>query len=211
MRRRPHRPVAVGLDAGSARSPPMAFRSAPAQKVPPSPHSTATLASPSASKSRKAAPSASAVGAVDRVSHLGAAQNHGGDGTRFLDAHVHFTPLLPATVSAPLSKRQGGPPGRDKLSKPAPARGKNPRDFNDRARHPACSVQGLPWSSSSSRHFWIVHLLFIFAVALLLARIGNAFIESGRDAAARARRAPRPPAAAVRAGGHAQRWSASRS
>lgn len=27
------------------------------------------------------------------------------------------------------------------------------------------------------RHFWIVHLLFIFAVALLLARIGNAFIE----------------------------------
>lgn len=27
------------------------------------------------------------------------------------------------------------------------------------------------------RHFWVVHLLFIFGVALLLARIGNAFVE----------------------------------
>jgi general secretion pathway protein C len=27
------------------------------------------------------------------------------------------------------------------------------------------------------RHFWVVHLLFIFAVAILLARIGNAFVE----------------------------------
>ncbi len=28
------------------------------------------------------------------------------------------------------------------------------------------------------RHFWVVHLLFIFGVALLVARTGNAFIES---------------------------------
>src|SRR5438445_10117397 len=44
------------------RSVAMALRSAPAQKVPPAPHSTATRASPSASNARKASASARAVG-----------------------------------------------------------------------------------------------------------------------------------------------------
>ena len=50
---------------GSTRSPlpvPKALRSAPAQKVPPAPHSTATRASASASKARNASASARALG-----------------------------------------------------------------------------------------------------------------------------------------------------
>ena len=46
------------------------------------------------------------------------------------------------------------------------------------------------------RHFWIVHLLFIFGVMLMVARTGNAFIESLVTPAAAAE-VPRERAAAA--------------
>ena len=84
-----HRPVAVGRDAVALGASPAAFRFAPAQNVPPAPHSTPTRASSSASNARNASASASAVGAVDRVADLRLVEDHRRDGTVALDRDCH--------------------------------------------------------------------------------------------------------------------------
>ena len=58
-------------DTGRRSAPAIAFRSAPAQKYPPAPVSTATWADSSASNASNAASSAAAVTRVDRVAALG--------------------------------------------------------------------------------------------------------------------------------------------
>ena len=106
------------------RSVPIALRSAPAQKVPPSPYSTATLAPSSASKARNASASAGAVGPSTALRACGrcrttvvtgpscstrtalrAVAGHGGDASR---------PASPRTMTGPakLSERPNARGGR---------------------------------------------------------------------------------------------------
>ena len=77
----------------------IACRSAPAQNVPPAPHSTATEAAGSASKARNASASSAAVGAVDGVAALGTVEDHRPHRTVLLDPdgvrHQHTWKLSP--------------------------------------------------------------------------------------------------------------------
>lgn len=54
---------------------------------------------------------------------------------------------------------------------------RNPLNFTGLLWHRPCSPT-LTVELLFKRHFWVIHLLFIFGVAFLVARTGNAFIES---------------------------------